>query len=75
MNWQKGDVIKIEGNNQIDYVIILGSVVTSINNNKPTTKWYEVYSIKSGEKCHTFMDVNDREFSFTLHSRNGDVTI
>ena len=69
MEWQKGDVVKIESDDVLNYVLVLDK--EQRNTGKEYAYWYKVYSISAGSVYKTFLSQNNR-LTYTLHSRNNE---
>ena len=66
MDWQKGDVVKVETKTTLQYLLVLEGENDVL---KHKHKMYKVYNIGLGFMFQSAMR-SDEIFKFTLHSRN-----
>jgi hypothetical protein len=66
MTWQKGDLVKVETKDTVQYLLVLET--EKLNELKHRHKMYKVYNIRLGFVFQSAM-TSDEIFRFTLHSR------
>ena len=65
MEWQKGDVVKIESDDVLNYVLVLNKVIKRRSGN-----CYTVYNISTGNTYCSYLCAT--HIDYTLHSRNNE---